>query len=175
VTGANDRGDRSPRLHTALASNSRDLLAYLERRVDVREDAADLLGETMLVAWRRIATLPSEPAGARMWLFGIARKTLLNYSRGRRRQLAVASALKQELSVAVLQIDSALALDVRRAIDGLSPESAEIVRLVHWDGFAIVDAARLLGIPAPTARGRYARARSQLSERLPNYDGSATG
>jgi RNA polymerase sigma factor (sigma-70 family) len=159
-------------LHHALTANSRDLLAYLERRVDLREDAADLLGETMLVAWRRITKLPIEPEQARMWLFVIARNTLLNYRRGRRRQLAVATALRAELTTASAPHDTSLTLDVRRAIAELPDDLAELVRLVHWDGFSLADSAALLGIPAATARGRYARARSRLSATLPEYDGS---
>ena len=51
---------------------SGDLLAYFGRRVHNREDAADLLGETMLQAWRRRDVLPNETARQRMWLFTIA-------------------------------------------------------------------------------------------------------
>jgi RNA polymerase sigma factor (sigma-70 family) len=174
VTGPSSPPESSALLHVALAANSADLLAYLERRVGVRDDAADLLGETMLVAWRRVSQLPTQPEQTRMWLFTIARNTLLNYRRGRRRHLAVAEALRAELATASVSTDSALALDVRRAIEQLPAKLAELVRLVHWDGFSLADAAELLGIPAATARGRYARARTQLSARLPAYDRSAS-
>jgi RNA polymerase sigma factor (sigma-70 family) len=160
------RAPYSERLHSALATNSADLLAYLERRVGVREDAADLLGETMLVAWRRVEKLPEERERARMWLFVIARTTLLNYRRGRRRHLAVTDALRAKLAMGDDSSATEGGIDVRRAIDALPAELAEIVRLVHWDGFALAEAAELLGIPAPTARGRYARARAQLSSAL---------
>lgn len=43
-------------------------LAYFERRID-GPDAADLLSETMLTAWRRIDDLPQDDVEARMWLF----------------------------------------------------------------------------------------------------------
>ena len=157
-------------LHGALAANSRDLLAYLGRRVDSLDDAADLLGETMLIAWRRVGKLPADDARARMWLFVIARNTLLNDSRGRRQQLAVASALKRELLVAVEPDTDVLALDARRAIATFPDELSELMRLVHWDGSPLTDAAKLMGIPEATARGRYARARVTLSELLPAYD-----
>lgn len=52
--------------------------------------------------------------------------------------------------------------EVRDAIARLDPDLAELVRLIHWDGFSIVDAAALLEIPASTARGRYQRAKSEL-------------
>jgi len=166
--------ERSLRLHAAIAANARDLLAYLERRVEVREDAADLLGETMLVAWRRLGKLPEPPSEERMWLFGIARTTLLNYRRGRRRQLAIAETLRAELTIERAPEAEGLSLDIRRAIGQLPDDLAELVRLVHWDGFSLADAAELTGIPAATARTRYSRARARLRELLPAYDGSTT-
>jgi RNA polymerase sigma-70 factor (ECF subfamily) len=52
--------------------------------------------------------------------------------------------------------------EVRDAIARLQPDLAEIVRLVHWDGFSLTDAAEIVGIPASTARGRYLRAKEEL-------------
>lgn len=162
-------------IDAAIAANARDLLAYLERRVDNREDAADLLGETLLIAWRRCNRLPREPERARMWLFVIARNTLLNHRRGKRRQLALADRLRSELTDAAALPATELALDVRAAIDELDLSLGELVRLVHWDGFTLADAAQLLGVPAATARGRYARARALLAARLPGYEGASVG
>ncbi|WP_415127831.1 sigma factor-like helix-turn-helix DNA-binding protein [Microbacterium sp.] len=42
------------------------------------------------------------------------------------------------------------------------PKLAELVTLVHWDGFTIAEAGLLQGVPASTARGRYQRARARL-------------
>jgi hypothetical protein len=36
-------------------------------------EAADVVADTMLVAWRRIDDVPPEP-GTRLWLFGVARQ-----------------------------------------------------------------------------------------------------
>ncbi|MGB4137926.1 MAG: sigma factor-like helix-turn-helix DNA-binding protein [Microbacterium sp.] len=59
-----------------------------------------------------------------------------------------------------------LGVEVRDAIARLDGGLAELIRLVHWDGFSIVDAAALLGIPPSTARGRYQRAKDALREML---------
>ena len=80
-------------LETALAAASPSLFSYLQRRVGF-DDAADLLGETMVVGWRRAKDLPDDPERARMWLFGIARKTLLNHARGERRRWALADRIR---------------------------------------------------------------------------------
>jgi RNA polymerase sigma-70 factor (ECF subfamily) len=54
-------------------------------------------------------------------------------------------------------------LEVRDAIARLDPELAELVRLVHWDGFSLGEVATLEGIPASTVRSRYARAKRELA------------
>lgn len=47
---------------------------------------------------------------------------------------------------------------------------AELIALVHWDGFALVDAAALLRINPSTVRTRYARAKDRLATRLARHD-----
>lgn len=147
------------RLAAALTATSPDLLAYLRRRVG-DDDGADLLGETMVVAWRRVRDLPDDPERARMWLFGIARGTLLNHARGERRRWALTERIRS-----VPMRDAAPAddgLEVRDAIGRLDPDDAELVRLVHWERMTLVQAASLLGIADSTARTRYARAKERL-------------
>ncbi len=151
----------TPDLTVALSEASADLLAYLQRRVGI-DDAPDLLGETMVVAWRRIADLPDDPERARMWLFGIARGTLLNHARGERRRWALADRIRGDHSPDAVAPPSDDGADVRDAIDRLEPDLAELIRLVHWERLSLVDAAGLLGIPASTARGRYQRAKEEL-------------
>jgi RNA polymerase sigma-70 factor (ECF subfamily) len=159
----------SDHLRGVFEANGADILAYLERRVVPRADAADVLSEAMVVAWRRINRLPAGAEPARMWLFVIARNCLLNHNRGRRRTDATLSRFRSEFS-SQLPVDPAdqiaVALDVQRALASLPGDLAELVRLVHWDRFPLVDAAALLGIPPATARGRYLRARGLLHELL---------
>ncbi|QNA92526.1 MULTISPECIES: RNA polymerase sigma factor [unclassified Microbacterium] len=152
-------------LIAAFEANAADLLAYLSRRVGP-DDAADLLGETMVVAWRRVRRLPDEPERARMWLFGVARGTLLNHARGERRRWALADRLRSHADDVLSSAPADAGADVRDAIARLDPDLAELVRLVHWDGFSLTDAAELLSVPASTARGRYQRAKAELRAAL---------
>lgn len=149
------------RLTAALAAASIDLLAYLQRRVGP-DDAPDLLGETMVVAWRRLRDLPDDDERARMWLFGIARGTLLNHARGERRRWALADRIRLQTRSEASAPASDDGAEVRDAIARLDPDLAELVRLVHWERFTLVEAAEVLGIPPSTARGRYARAKDDL-------------
>lgn len=149
----------------ALRVNQRDILAYLVRRVDDREDAADLFGEAYLTAWRRRRSMPTEPEAARKWLFVVARNTLLNHYRSAKRRRTLVDGLRDELR-ATVEEPTEQNLEVRRAIAALDPKLAELVRLVHWEGFGIADAGEIMGVGASTARSRYAAARAQLKELL---------
>nr|WP_239528733.1 RNA polymerase sigma factor [Microbacterium esteraromaticum] len=149
----------------ALESSASALLAYLERRVGP-DDAPDLLGETMVVAWRRVAELPGDAERTRMWLFGIARGTLLNHARGQRRRWALADRIRLQVREAATAPPADDGSEVRDAIDRLEPDLAELIRLVHWERLSISDAADVLGIPASTARGRYQRAKDALRAAL---------
>lgn len=152
------------RLKAALTEASGDLLAYLQRRVGL-DDAPDLLGETMVVAWRRADEVPDHAERARMWLFGIARGTLLNHSRGERRRWALADRVRARTATATAPAADE-GIEVRDALARLDPDLAELVRLVHWERLSLVQAAELLGIPASTARGRYAAAKEELRAML---------
>jgi RNA polymerase sigma-70 factor (ECF subfamily) len=141
------------------------LLSYFERRVDVREDAADLLGETLLVLWRRSSDIPASDVEAGMWLFGVARRVLAGHRRGGKRRLALAERLRNELAVTSGVTDD-VADHVRAAVRALPERDRELVGLVHWEGFALAEAAAILGIRPGAARMRYQRARVRLVNEL---------
>ncbi|SDC47603.1 RNA polymerase sigma factor [Nocardioides lianchengensis] len=143
-----------------------DLLAYFTRRVRPVEDAADLLSETLVVLWRRADAVPEEPEAARRWAFGVARKVLATHRRTLRRRAALTDRLRDELSVPNPDGDGDATAALHDALLTLRPLDREIVRLVHWDGFSLVDAAAVLGRRPATVRSRYHRARQALRRRL---------
>lgn len=158
------------RYEVAANANARDLLVFFDRRLSHGVDAADALSDTLLAAWRRRSKLPADPVEARMWLFGIARNVLLNAHRGERRRTAALERLCQEAELARIPRQHGEAEDlselVREAITSLPTLQAELIRLTHWEGFTLVEVAKILGIPSSTARSRYAAARSSLREYL---------
>ncbi|PWC03782.1 RNA polymerase sigma factor [Agromyces badenianii] len=162
------------RLEQAYVANAADLLSYFGRRVRIPADAADLLSETFVVAWRRADRLPADPEQARMWLFGVARRVLSNAARGASRQSGLADRLRAHLETLPTEHVDADTLDVRAALDAIPVDQSELVRLVLWDGFSLPEAARILGINESTARGRYQRARARLRDLLHehHYEGT---
>lgn len=156
--------DRAEQL---IRQNADDLLAYLERRVQPRDDAADLLADALLVAWRRHQVCPADPRQGRMWLFSVARNVLANHRRGVSRRHALADRLRQQLAIAGWTGSS---LDdhspVAEAVATLPDDLRELVTLVHWDGFSVTEAGQILGLNASTARTRHAAAKSRLRRLL---------
>ncbi|WP_449372763.1 RNA polymerase sigma factor [Arthrobacter psychrolactophilus] len=66
-----------------VRDSSPALLDYIARRVDPPHDAADVLAETLLTAYRKIRAVPNDPQQATFWLFAVARRQLANYHRGK--------------------------------------------------------------------------------------------
>jgi len=93
---SDDRQDRFQAIYQACHAA---VLGYVVRRTASPEDAADVMAETFLTCWRRLAEVPPGPE-ARLWLFGVARRTLANHHRGERRRLALADRLRDDLVTA---------------------------------------------------------------------------
>ncbi|WP_104435203.1 RNA polymerase sigma factor [Kineococcus xinjiangensis] len=159
-------------MHALVEAHGRDLLAYLERRTSPVEDAADLLSETLLTAWRRVGDLPGEDEAARMWLFVTARNVLANHRRAQQRRTSLTERLRTALVEHHRNLPTVhgaaeeAAEAVREAIAALPEAQRELVTLVHWDGFSLTEAATLTAVPASTARSRYAKARATLATEL---------
>ena len=158
---ADDEFDR------VVADNTADLHGYLLRRLRDPDDAAEALNDVLLTAWRRRDRLPAESHDARLWLFGVAANIQRNQQRARNRRSALVRRLMSDPTAWNQGGDGASGHDaVRDAIDSLPSELSELVRLHHWDGFSLVEAATILDIPASTARTRYAAARRALKRTL---------
>lgn len=158
--------DVRARVRAAVRANGDDLLRYFERRVGSRDDAADLLGETMLQVWRRAESMPGESERQRMWLYTVAAHVLANQRRSSRRRAALTERLRHGLAEEPSPPDHTASIAVRDAVLGLRQTQRELVMLIHWDGFSIVEAAELLGLNPSTARGRYSAARDALRAAL---------
>jgi len=159
--------DRELRFHELFDSNFRPLLGYALRRVNSPDDAADIVAETMLVAWRRIDDVPADGT-AKLYLYGVARLVLANHQRGRLRRAKLAERLRLELIEVAPDLaglsDSSTA--IRDGLAQLSDNDRELIMLTAWDGLDPREAAVVLGVPARTVRTRLHRARARLRAAL---------
>lgn len=147
----------------AIEPMMQQLLAYFQRRVDPREDAADCLSDTLMVLWRNIATLPADADELRAYSYGVARNVLANQRRGRGRRTALAERLRGHLREHVNPHTDVEATDV---LGQLNKQDRELVTLVALDGFSVQEAGAHLGLRPEAARARYSRARARLRKQL---------
>jgi RNA polymerase sigma-70 factor (ECF subfamily) len=143
----------------------RAILAYALRRVDEPEDAADVVAETFLVAWRRFDDVPIGD-GARLWLYATAGGVLSNLHRSERRRTRLGARLAESLrtEIATHPAPRGEAAEILRAMAGLPPEDRELLMLVSWEELTPAEAARVLGLSALATRSRLHRARRRLRE-----------
>lgn len=158
-----DSADAERRFRALYDGSFAAVLGYALRRVDQPADAADVVSEVFLTAWRRYDEAP--PGDARPWLFGIARHVLHNARRSGRRRERLAGRLRSTLSRDVVP-DPAIGVAewqrVRQVLLRLGPDDRELLMLVGWDGLTPAEAATVLGIEPGAARMRLARARARF-------------
>jgi len=159
-----DEEERFEALYTAEAPA---VLAYALRRVAEPSDAADALAETFLVAWRRLSDIPAGE-DARLWLFGVARRVVLNQQRSWRRRTRLTERIRQEASALASTLpaprdEGAL---VRAALERLGDDDRELIRLTSWEELTPQAIATMLGVPAGTVRSRLHRARARLRSEI---------
>lgn len=163
-------GERHPerqRFRAIFDQHNAALLSYGLRRCPSPADAADLVAETMLVAWRRLDDVPSD-AGALPWLYGVARNVLSNQRRGDRRRDRLSTRLASELEVLVPDMSEGSAIKswVRDALETLNDLDREVLTLTLWEGLTPAEVGAALEIPAATVRTRLHRARRRVRESL---------
>ena len=147
-------------------ANAVALLGYAARRVELRDDAADVVAEVFMVAWRRIDEVPLGDQ-ARLWLYGVARNVLSNHQRSASRRERLRGRIRHEHG---LMRSSPWASDevdeVRRALWGLSADDRELLLLTIWEGLSPTDLAIAMDIASGTVRSRLHRARRRLRRKL---------
>jgi RNA polymerase sigma factor (sigma-70 family) len=161
-----DETARRRRFEALYAQHHAQILGYALRRLDRPDEAADVLAETFLVAWRRLDAVP-EGERSCLWLYGVARRVLSNHRRGEHRRTQLADRLRAELSARVPLGEApgertALAVAFR----SLTDDDRELLALQGWEGLSAGEIAAVLGCTRNAARIRLHRARRRLQAAL---------
>ena len=135
------------------------LQRYLRRRTDA-ETAGDVLGDVLLVMWRRVDDIPSD--APLPWCYGVARRCLANALRQSDRQLRVIKRIAAQPPPAEPPSDPAL----DEALRLLSTSDQELLRLWAWENLAPGEIALALGITSNAASIRLHRAIKKLKKQL---------
>lgn len=140
------------------------VFAFVLRRIGNRDAASEVTAETFLVAWRRLDAVPSV---ARPWLLGVARNTLANYTRGRRREEALIARVRAfEPRPNIGPIENVGMATVVKAFNELSRADRELLSLVVWEELKPREAAEVLGMTPARFSVRLRRAKSRLRKKV---------
>lgn len=172
MTETDGREDGFRRLY---AAHFDAVLGYALRRTTRSEDAADVVSDTFLVAWRRWEEVPRAEE-ARPWLYGVARRTLSNQRRGDHRRQRLGERLRGELAACVPDPAEEVVArhDAESALERLADRDREVAELSLWEGLEPREIAEVLGVSSVAVRSRLSRLRGWLRQQVrndPDLDG----
>src|SRR4051812_4515641 len=146
-------GDALRALYRAYAG---ELLGFALGALDDRQSAEEIVQETFTRAWRHAERYDPERGSVRTWLYQIARNAIIDA----RRRSAVRPALTSrepdpEHEAGGPSIEQAmLGWQVATALERLSPEHRQVVRLAHVQGLSMREIAERCELPVGTVKSR---------------------
>ncbi|SNR92004.1 RNA polymerase sigma-70 factor, ECF subfamily [Streptosporangium subroseum] len=160
-----EQDDRS-RFEAVYRRTYEQILGYAVRRCSSPEDAADVVAETYVIAWRRITELPDGEVG-KLWLYGVARRVLANHRRSERRRLTRHTELTDEIEhLYTAPSHHGEQHGVDEAMDMLADGDRELLALTLWEGLDPGEIATVLDCSRNAARIRLHRARKRFAKAL---------
>jgi RNA polymerase sigma-70 factor (ECF subfamily) len=185
--GTPGRGDallRRKRFEEMVAQHLDALYAAALRLTRNRQDAEDLLQETLLKAWRSYHTF-EEGTNARAWLFRILMNAHIDRYRKATREPELSDVedvgefylyTKVQESEQLRGVGDPEKLlerimehEVREALESLPEHFRRVVILADLQGFSYKEIADILGIPVGTVMSRLFRGRRLLQRKLWDY------
>lgn len=157
---------RTESFRVIYEANYSRILGYTLRRTTSPEDAADVVSETFLVAWRRLDDVPPGDE-CRLWLYGVARRILANHhrreTRDRHTQKILAGDYRELLWCDPLPADLG---PLSLAWSRLRPDEQDLLGLLIWEALSIEQIARVIGHSRSVAKLRIHRARKRFAQEL---------
>lgn len=145
--------------------------AYVRRRVADPADAEEIVADVFVKAWRAAPPRPDELGQERAWLLSIAQNRVIDQyrragARGRMRRRLRRRAVDTAVPAPALPDDGTLAT----ALQQLSDDDRELLRLVAWEQLPHAEIALVMGCTTANVAVRLHRARARLRELLTNLD-----
>jgi RNA polymerase sigma-70 factor (ECF subfamily) len=159
VTDA-DLEHRKRRFDALFSEHVASVASYCRWRSDSPSDGQDAVGESFLIAWRRLEEVPSGE-DARPWLYATARRVMANQARANARRSRLRERLRAQPLAAADEHDP-LVGRVREALAALGPRDREVLLLAEWEGLTAAEIAVVVHRPAVAVRSRLHRARRRF-------------
>jgi RNA polymerase sigma-70 factor, ECF subfamily len=169
-SGAPASGRRATGFDDAWVSTRRELLEFIARRVEDLATAEDIT-QDVFMRLHRAHVEGAEIGSVHAWLYRVARNTIVDHYRTRRRLHPLPGDRQQAIDD---EFDDAgpnratreLAACLRPLVDQLPERYREAVILVELEGYTQVVAAAALGLSVSGTKSRVQRGRRQLRHLL---------
>jgi RNA polymerase sigma-70 factor (ECF subfamily) len=134
-----------------------ELYGFAVSALGDRGQAEELVQEVFTRVWRKADSFDPSRASFRTWLYGIARNAIIDL----KRRAAVRPALTSHevntdeqggLDASLEQ--ALLRWQVGAALERLTPEHRQVIRLAHFQGLTLREIAERTGLPLGTVKSR---------------------
>lgn len=152
------------------AEHGAALYGWAVRRLGDRNDAEEVVAESLVKAWRKYDQYDPAKGSEKSWLFGILRNTAADHHRSKARHLRIVidAAIPEDESTSEIDLIEEASV-VRDALMELSESHREVLVDAYYAGRSVTQISRRLGIPAGTVKSRLYYAmrnlRTSLEER----------
>ena len=157
----------SPEAVAQLVGGHREFLAFLERRVESRAVAEDILQAAFVRGLERGADVQDEKVVA--WFYRVLRNSVIDHYRHRSTSARAMEAWGREFTE-IQEPDAALRQEICQCVSGLlatlKPEYRDALRVVDLEDGKLSDLAQQSGITAENAAVRVHRARKALRRQV---------
>ena len=165
----------SPEAIAQLVKGHREFLAFLERRVESRAVAEDILQAAFTRGLERGGDVKDEKVVA--WFYRVLRNAVIDHYRHRSSTARAMEAWGREFPD-VQEPEAELRQEICRCVSGLletlKPEYREALRIVDLEEGKLKDLAQQSGITAENAAVRVHRARAALRRRIEQACGTCS-
>ncbi len=157
----------SPEAIAQLVGGHREFLAFLERRVESRAAAEDILQAAFVRGLERGAGVQDEKVVA--WFYRVLRNSVIDHYRHRSTSARAMEAWGREFTE-IQEPDAVLRQEICQCVSGLlatlKPEYRDALRVVDLEDGKLSDLAQQSGITAENAAVRVHRARKALRRQV---------
>jgi RNA polymerase sigma-70 factor (ECF subfamily) len=158
----------APAVVERLVADHRAFLAFVERRVESRAIAEDILQEAFVRGLERGGQVRDEES-AKAWFYRVLRNAVIDHHRRHgtaSRGLEVFASELEGQELPSPDVQDMVCQCITGLTEALKPEYAEALRRIEIEGLAVKDYGAQVGITASNAAVRVFRARKALREHV---------
>jgi RNA polymerase sigma-70 factor (ECF subfamily) len=133
-----------------------ELYGFAVNSLGDRGLAEELVQDVFTRVWRHADQYDPAKASFRTWLYGIARNAVIDFNRRRsvRPSLAAHESIGEDKEPFDSIEQAVTRWQVAAALERLTPEHREVIRLAHFQGLTLREVSERTGLPLGTVKSR---------------------